>query len=385
MKLRRLRDLLILALAAVFVSTHRDSGVRHEGDVGELAGVAPSDARKGRHLGFDTYAYPGDELMRAWRAADVPYEWVGYYLPSAPCHKGSSWGGKRQTLAEMGWGVAVIYVGQQPWGEVSVPAAAAAAIAPPKPKVVRNAATAKASRKATGKPAAKASRRSERAVARAKSSSRKSAAAARNAKNAKSSSSKSARAAKSVKSVKGAAADKTAKAAKTAKAGKAGKSSPTTCSRSFVNAARGTLEGDDAIAKAAAEGFAPGTVIFLNIERMNRVPQAMRDYYRAWTARVLADGRYRPGFYAHKYNAQIVYDDVKAEYERAGVHREPPFWIAGGRGFSPEREPHEVGHAFAKVWQGVLDVVEEWKGFKLPIDVNVAHVPSPSSHENAAD
>jgi hypothetical protein len=126
-------------------------------------------------------------------------------------------------------------------------------------------------------------------------------------------------------------------------------------------------------------------VVFLNIERMNRVPQAMRDYYRAWTARMLADGRYRPGFYAHKFNAQIVYDDVKAEYERAGVRSEPPFWVAGGRGFSPEREPHEVGHAFAKVWQGVLDVVEEWKGFKLPIDVNVARVPSPSSHEHLAD
>jgi guanyl-specific ribonuclease Sa len=356
MKLRRLRDLLILVLAAVFVSTHRNSGVRHEGDIGELAGVATSESRRGRHLGFDTYAYPGDELMRAWRAGGVPYEWVGYYLPSAPCHKGTSWGGKRETLAEMGWGVAVIYVGQQPWGEVSVPAAAAAAVAAPKPKAVRTAAATKTARKTARKAAAKSSRSSARTAASAKSARASAAARARR--------------------------DKTAKTVKTAKAAK---KPPTTCSRTFVNAARGTQEADDAIAKAAAEGFAPGTVVFLNIERMNRVPQAMRDYYRAWTARLLADGRYRPGFYAHKYNAQIVYDDVKAEYARAGVQSEPPFWIAGGRGFSPEREPHEVGHPFAKVWQGVLDVVQEWKGFKLPIDVNVAHVPSPSSHENAAD
>jgi len=118
--------------------------------------------------------------------------------------------------------------------------------------------------------------------------------------------------------------------------------------------------------------------VFLNIERMNRVPPGMREYYRAWTARMLEVGRYRPGFYAHKFNAQIVYDDVKAIYQAAGRTDEPPFWVAGGRGFSPEREPHEVGHAFAKVWQGGLDVVEEWKGFKLPIDVNVARVPSPS-------
>src|SRR5918999_1368235 len=138
MKPRRLADLLILALAAAFISTNRDSGLRHEGDVGEFAGVSKSDARKGRHLGFDTYSYPGDEVKHAWREADVPYEWVGYYLPSAPCHKGTSWGGKRQTLASMGWGVAVIYVGQQAWGDVSVPAAAAAAVKPPKPKPVAN-------------------------------------------------------------------------------------------------------------------------------------------------------------------------------------------------------------------------------------------------------
>ncbi|MFN2566715.1 MAG: hypothetical protein ABR499_17095, partial [Gemmatimonadaceae bacterium] len=160
MKLRRVRDLLILALAVAFISTHRHSGLRHEGDVGELAGVFTSDARKGRHLGFDTYAYPGDEVMRAWRQADVPYEWVGYYLPSAPCHKGTSWGGKRQALTEMGWGVAVIYVGQQPWGDVSVPAAAAAAVAPPKPKAVRTAAV-----KSSRKSAAKRSRKAAKSVA----------------------------------------------------------------------------------------------------------------------------------------------------------------------------------------------------------------------------
>src|SRR2546423_14332691 len=54
--------------------------------------------------------------MRAWLTADKPYRWVGYYL-SAPCHSDSSWEGKRQTLSEMGWGMAVIYVGQQTWGK----------------------------------------------------------------------------------------------------------------------------------------------------------------------------------------------------------------------------------------------------------------------------
>src|SRR4029079_10925485 len=45
---------------------------------------------------------------------EAPYEWVGYYLP-APCHDGTSWSGTRDRLAQMGWGRAVIYVGQQTW------------------------------------------------------------------------------------------------------------------------------------------------------------------------------------------------------------------------------------------------------------------------------
>ena len=34
----------------------------------------------------------------------------------SPCHKDESWVGKRQMLVDMGWGLAVVYVGQQTWG-----------------------------------------------------------------------------------------------------------------------------------------------------------------------------------------------------------------------------------------------------------------------------
>src|SRR5205085_3973328 len=79
------------------------------------ANIADDLNDTGPHLGFDTFAYPGDDAMHAWLTADKPYRWVGYYL-SAPCHSDDSWEGKRQTLTEMGWGMAVIYVGQQTWG-----------------------------------------------------------------------------------------------------------------------------------------------------------------------------------------------------------------------------------------------------------------------------
>ena len=72
--------------------------------------------------GFDTRDYPGDGVMEAWRASS-PYRWVGYYLP-APCHTGTSWQGRRPALERMGWGIAVLFVGEQDWARPAEPAAA---------------------------------------------------------------------------------------------------------------------------------------------------------------------------------------------------------------------------------------------------------------------
>ena len=261
--------------------------------------------------------------MRAWLTADKPYKWVGYYLP-APCHTDSSWEGKRETLSSMGWGMAVIYVGQQTWGRTP---GAKVAVTRYVTRRVRE------TRRRNGKPVAVYV--NKRVPVRVMITPR---------------------------------------------------ASPnTSCSTQFVSAARGTADANDAIAKTADEGFAPGTVIFLDIERMDVVPSAMRDYYRAWTERVAQDGRFRPAYYAHSFNANLIYSDVKQVLVAAGVSADPPFWISSGRGFAEDKYPSEVGHAFAQVWQGVLDVVETHNGVRLPIDVNVAELPSPSEDYPAGE
>jgi hypothetical protein len=246
-----------------------------------------AEANDGTFLGFDTHTYPGDDKMRAWRnAPNAPYTWVGYYLPAAPCHKGTSWRGKREVLQQMGWGLAVVYVGQQTWGRT--------------PKTLTPAQMAR--HRARG----------------------------------------------------------------------------TTCNADFLGAGRGVAEGQDAIRIARAEGFQRGRVIFLDIERMERIPARMRDYYRAWVATVLKDGYYQPGIYVHKHNAAEVYRDVKALFEAAGVKDEPRFWVASARDFSPDKVPADVGHEFAGMWQGVIDVVRSVANVALPIDINVSNWPSPS-------
>src|SRR3954462_6091332 len=121
----------ILSCAAVVgalaVSDGGLSRARLAGFTGEVAGAAATltgqtallaDAvSTGRHMGFDTGTYPGDKAMLAWRTGGAPYEWTGYYLPS-PCHPDEGWSGKREALTSMGYGLAVIYVGQQRWGRM---------------------------------------------------------------------------------------------------------------------------------------------------------------------------------------------------------------------------------------------------------------------------
>jgi hypothetical protein len=272
----------------------------------------------GKHLGFDTSKYPGDDAMQAWRD-DGSYEWVGYYLPSAPCHRDASWSGKREQLTQMGWGLAVVYVGQQTWGKT-----------PGKAELVT---------KYVKHRVRQVTKRHGRSVVTFVTRRLP------------------------VKVLVQPRAEPNS-----------------SCSAHFVSGSRGRAEADDAIARTAAEGFPSGTVIFLDVEHMNGVPQAMRDYYREWTARVLTDGRYRPGFYAHTANAALIYDDVKSVYDSLNIAGEPPFWVAGNTAeFAAGKVPTDVGHAFAAVWQGVLDRVEERNGHRLPIDVSVAATASPST------
>src|SRR2546423_5281525 len=113
------RSILALFTAVLIASTGSPVDTRSILSLSDAVSSASeniaANLSNGPHLGFDTFAYPGDDAMRAWLTADKPYRWVGYYL-SAPCHSDSSWEGKRQTLSDMGWGMAVIYVGQQTWG-----------------------------------------------------------------------------------------------------------------------------------------------------------------------------------------------------------------------------------------------------------------------------
>jgi hypothetical protein len=320
MKLKAARNVLMLCLVTAAASIEAPRLV-HEPLAAATAdlvaaptalanavGTVASNVRAS-HLGFDTNVYPGDGAMDAWRRSGE-YEWVGYYLKGA-CHSDGSWSGKRARLTDAGWGLAVIYVGQQTWGK-------------------------QLDATTTKKTITVKSKKSKHGKRVTRTMTRKSTVPVANTSDG--------------------------------------------CSASYVNAAQGIIDGRDAVAKTAREGFPRGTTVFLDVEPMNGgVPQRMRDYYRSWARTVLEDGRYRPGIYAHTKNASTIYDDVSDVFDDEGVTGDPAFWIAGSSGFSTDKLPSDVGHTFATAWQGVLDVMRTHNGVKLPVDISVASVASPSA------
>lgn len=232
--------------------------------------------------GIDTRDYPGDAAMRAWLDAS-PYRWVGYYLP-APCHTGTTWSGRRAALRGMGWGFAVIFVGEQDWSAVHAAPGDTVAVAEPGAR----------------------------------------------------------------------------------------------CLTANLTAEQGAAHAAEAEAAAAAERFPAGTIIFLDVERVERVRSELGAYVRSWLSTLLERGRYLPGLYAHDVNVADLYAILEEEYARHGQTGRAPLWVAQQSGFDVVRAPAESGYPVASIWQGRFDTPETWDGITIRIDVNVADSADPS-------
>ena len=150
------------------------------------------------------------------------------------------------------------------------------------------------------------------------------------------------------------------------------------CTRGNLSPERGAADAGTAHDAAAAEGFPAGTAVFLDVERVDSVSPELAAYVKAWAGGVLERGRYEPALYAHGRNASALYPILVEAFARHRLARAPRLWVASTGGFGLERSPAESGFPQATVWQGVLDAREEWAGYPLRIDQNVAATGSPS-------
>lgn len=126
---------------------------------------------------------------------------------------------------------------------------------------------------------------------------------------------------------------------------------------------KGVLDAKNAAAGAKAEGFAPNTVIFLDIEDGGRLTPTFHTYLRAWVDE-LRRAEYRPGVYCSGIpddegrGATIrTADDIKTHM---GSERELVYWVYNdfcppAPGCVASRTPHVRGGGvpYAAMWQYV--------------------------------
>jgi hypothetical protein len=94
---------------------------------------------------------------------------------------------------------------------------------------------------------------------------------------------------------------------------------------------------------------------------------------------VLADGRFRPGVYVHRDNAESIHSGIERAYSDMNASGSAVYWVTSPTGFSLDASPSDVGFPWASVWQGIYEVSQTWNGATINIDIDIATTSSPSS------
>ncbi len=117
----------------------------------------------------------------------------------------------------------------------------------------------------------------------------------------------------------------------------------------------------ETLSECQTEGFANGTIVYLDVEPVDSLPPALIDYYRGWIRGIVdskttgATSYLTPGTYCHAKNANDLFNAAQQEYADAGLPSGAPFfWITKvGLGFDPTvNAPSDCGVSFANIWQG---------------------------------
>jgi hypothetical protein len=155
------------------------------------------------------------------------------------------------------------------------------------------------------------------------------------------------------------------------------------CKSSILAGAQGRADAQDCVKTLTAEGFAKGCFAYLDVERSDLFPSALRDYISAWTATLVAGG-FGPGVYCHKHNAPDVRATVLtalASSTVASLGVKPRFWIVGGATAdfdAPNSLPSGSGIAFADMWQRPAAIDRSFGGVKINIDEDIATLRDPA-------
>jgi hypothetical protein len=152
-----------------------------------------------------------------------------------------------------------------------------------------------------------------------------------------------------------------------------GRQSQGPCSEVPPDRAKGLADAHDALAKTASEGFTPQTIIYLDVEPMDHIPQAQIEYVNGWLSQ-FSGAQFLPGIYCHVKNANPLKGAI-TDFPSEQV----AFWVSGiGHLVAGTSRPANSGVAFARIWQGTFDETKTFGGVSIQIDENVADTMAPS-------
>src|SRR5262245_33441800 len=154
------------------------------------------------------------------------------------------------------------------------------------------------------------------------------------------------------------------------------------CGKANLSRVKGVEHGHDTVAKFAAEGFPAGAVVFLDIEHYDGALSApMEAYLRGWISTIVESGAITAGVYCPASKATEIKRAAEQEFQDLGQPGgSPVFWVVKtDAAFDPATStPAGSGVAFARVWQGRLDISETHGGVTIAIDQNVSDSLDPS-------
>ncbi len=143
-----------------------------------------------------------------------------------------------------------------------------------------------------------------------------------------------------------------------------------------VTAAQGALDGQDCAAKMAAEGFSPGSFVYLDLENGAPFVSPQTDYVSAWRMAVESAG-WGAGIYcSHAMAATVAAANPTARiwaFEVSTLNQtsaSTPF---------PAPDPSGSGFAGAVIWQRADNVRISGGGASLIVDLDTSSMADPSS------
>ncbi len=147
-----------------------------------------------------------------------------------------------------------------------------------------------------------------------------------------------------------------------------------------VNGPQGTTDGNAAAALMAADGFPPGSCVYLDLEDGPPFVAPRTDYTGAWVAAVRSAG-FLPGIYcSHGFAAQVqaAYPDARVWAYKVATTQQH---TVPGTAF-PDGDPSGSGFPGAFAWQLAQNCVLALPGAPIPapvVDLDSAANPDPSA------